>query len=97
MLTVDRIKTVVTKHGKEYGIKNAYLFGSYAKGTATDASDVDIIIDDGGNIETLLQLSGFKNALIDDLGTNVDVLTMDGVRPRFYDLIKNERVILYGA
>ena len=97
MLTIEQIKETVSKYGKKYGIKNAYLFGSYAKGTADDKSDVDIIIDDGGNIETLLELSSFRTDLIDELGANVDVLTVDGVRPRFYELIKNDRVALYGA
>ncbi|MBQ6147911.1 nucleotidyltransferase domain-containing protein, partial [Candidatus Saccharibacteria bacterium] len=47
MLTIDRIKEVVTRLGKKYGVKNVYLFGSYAKNTATENSDVDLIIDKG--------------------------------------------------
>lgn len=42
MLTIEEIKAAVEKVGKKYGIKNAYLFGSYAKGEATEDSDVDI-------------------------------------------------------
>ena len=41
-LTVDEIKRAVTKVSKQYSIKNAYLFGSYANGCANDESDVDI-------------------------------------------------------
>ena len=97
MLTIEEIKRAVTKIGKKYGIKNAYLFGSYAKGKATESSDVDIIID-RGNIGDLIELSGFRLDLIDELnGVGVDVLTTGGVRPRFFDLIKNDRVLLYGA
>ena len=47
MLTINTIKAVVSKIGKKYGIKSAYLFGSYAKGTATENSDVDLVIDKG--------------------------------------------------
>lgn len=98
MLTINQIKTAVTKVGKKYNIKNAYLFGSYAKKTATENSDVDIIIDDAGNIKTLLDLSGFRLELIDELnGTNVDVLTTKGVLPKFFNMIKNDRIPLYGA
>lgn len=98
MLTIDEIRTAVTKVGKKYGIKNAYLFGSYAKNIANENSDVDVIIDDGGNIKGLIELSGFRLDLIDELnGVDVDVLTVDGMKPRFFDLIKNDRILLYGA
>lgn len=97
MLTIEEIKHAVAKIGKKYGIKNAYLFGSYAKGKATESSDVDIIID-RGNIGDLIELSGFRLDLINELnGVDVDVLTTGSVRPRFFDLIKSDRILLYGA
>ena len=96
MLSINEISQAVAKVGQKYRIKNAYLFGSYAKGEATENSDVDIIIDDGGNIDSLFELSSFRLELVDELGTNVDVLTTDGVRPNFFDLIKNDRILIYG-
>ena len=97
MLTIEEIKRAVTKVGKKYGIKNAYLFGSYARGEANENSDVDIIID-RGKIDGLIELSGFRLDLIDELnGNDVDVLTLGGVRPKFFDIIKNDRILLYGA
>ena len=96
MLTINEIKLAVAKIGKKYNIKKAYLFGSYAKGEAHENSDVDIIIDDDGNIKGLFELSGFRLELINELGTNVDVLTTDGIRQHFFDLIKNDRILIYG-
>ena len=75
MLTIEKIREGVAKVGKKYNIKNAYLFGSYAKGTATDASDVDLFIDDGGNIKSYVAFNGFRLDLIDELGKDVDLLT----------------------
>ena len=96
MLTIDEIKRAVTKVGRKYGVKNAYLFGSYAKGTAHEGRDVDLIIDDGGKIKSLFELSGFRLDVMDELGgTSVDVLTMDGVKERFLSLIKNDRILVY--
>lgn len=96
MLTLDEIKSAVKKIGDKYGIKNAYLFGSYARGEATEQSDVDIIID-RGRIRGL-ELSGFRLDLVDELGgTEVDVLTNASLRPKFYDMIKNDRILIYGA
>ena len=96
MLTIQNIKEAVAKVGKKYGIKNAYLFGSYARGEANEDSDVDIIIDKG-KITGLIELSGFRLELVDELGTEVDVLTTGGVRPRFFEMIANDRILLYGA
>ena len=96
MLTIPEIKAAVAKVGKKYGIKNAYLFGSYARGEANEESDVDIIID-RGKMRGLIQLSGFRLDLADELGNDVDVVTTGGVEPRFFDMIKNDRMLVYGA
>ena len=97
MLTIEEIKAAVTKVGKRYGIKSAYLFGSYARGEAVEDSDVDIIID-RGKIDGLIELSGFRLDLMRELnGNEVDVVTVGGVRPKFLDLIKNDRILIYGA
>lgn len=96
MLTIDDIKTAVAKVGKKYGIKSAYLFGSYARGEANEKSDVDLIIEKGEMRG--LEVSGFRLDLIDELdGVEVDVLTDKGVRPKFFDFIKNDRMLVYGA
>ena len=95
MLTIEEIKKAVTKVGKKYGIKSAYLFGSYAKGTANEDSDVDLIVDDGGNIRGYIAFNGFRFDLMDELGTNVDLLTPNSMGERFYNLIKNDRVLVY--
>ena len=96
MLTIDEIKMAVSKIGKKYGINKAYLFGSYARGEANEDSDVDLIID-RGKIRGL-QLSGFRLDLIDELGgVDVDVLTEGSIRPRFFDFIKDDRILVYGA
>jgi len=32
---------------KRYGVRRAILFGSYGKGTATEKSDIDMVVDSG--------------------------------------------------
>lgn len=96
MLTIERIRDVVSRVGKKYGIKNAYLFGSYARGEATETSDVDILFN-AGSITTFDDYYDCHKTLEDELGTKVDLLTMDGINPRFYELIKSDRISLYGA
>ena len=96
MLTQEQIRNAVARVGKRYGIRKAYLFGSYAKGEANENSDVDILIDRGA-MKGLIALSGFRLDLAEELGTEVDVLTTGAVRPAFFEVIKNDRVLLYGA
>ena len=96
MVTIQQIKATVSKYAQKHGIKNAYLFGSYAKGEATVDSDIDIIIEKG-RLQTYDEYCDMKFGIEDELGVDVDLLTTDGVRPRFYELIKNDRILLYGA
>ena len=96
MLTVNRIKDIVSRLGKKYGIKNAYLLGSYAKNTATAKSDVDLIIDKG-DICSFADYFELHEELEQELGTGVDLLTSQGIPERFYELIKNDRILLYAA
>lgn len=96
MLTVEKIREIVTKVGKKYGIKNAYLFGSYAKGTANENSDVDIIVD-MSNMHRYKDYFHFCDDLENELGTDVDVISEEGMFPGFFDLVKNDRIPLYGV
>ena len=97
MLTLERIKEVVSLLGKKYGIKNAYLFGSYAKGTANDDSDVDLIVDKGAALHTYKEYFSFCDELETELGKPVDVTSESGLLPGFFELIKNDRILLYGS
>ena len=45
--TLPQLKRVLTPVFDAYGVRKAILFGSYAKGTAQPASDVDLWVDSG--------------------------------------------------
>ena len=44
ILSIQKIKDVCTDVFADYDIEYCYLFGSYAKGKATETSDVDLLI-----------------------------------------------------
>ena len=44
MYSIDEIKEIVKPILKKYDVRKAYIFGSYARGEATEESDVDIMI-----------------------------------------------------
>ena len=43
--TIDTIKSILTPVFVKYDIKQAVLFGSFAKGCANENSDVDLLVD----------------------------------------------------
>lgn len=45
ILNSDDIKKVIAKYFKDKPVKKVWLFGSYARNEADDASDVDVLID----------------------------------------------------
>ncbi len=73
---------IATKHDAldeilgRYQAANPRLFGSVARGDATNMSDVDLLVDllpGGGN--ELLRVAGIAEELSNVLGTQVDVVT----------------------
>lgn len=73
ILTLEFIKTGCAKVFKEYGVEYCYLFGSYAKGNATEKSDVDLLVSvqiDG------LGFFGLVETLRETLKKKVDVLDL---------------------
>ena len=62
----------------EYGVKRIGLFGSYAKGTPSETSDVDVVVEFARPIG--LRFVEFAEYLESLLGKRVDVLTPAGVQ-----------------
>lgn len=44
ILTVEKIKEICTEIFSSYNVDYCYLFGSYAKGKATENSDIDLLV-----------------------------------------------------
>ena len=95
VLELDEIRGTVSELGRRYGLKRAYLFGSYARGEATPESDVDIRIDKG-NLRGLFALSGLRLALVERLEREVDLLTTDSLDAKFLARIQPEEIQIYG-
>ena len=54
-------------------IQKALVFGSYAKGTATSASDIDILIDSDGEIKGI-EFFGILEDVVETLEAPVDLI-----------------------
>ena len=44
MVAIDRIEEFGRRIGREFGAEKVVLFGSYARGTITEDSDVDLLV-----------------------------------------------------
>ena len=95
ILSVKDIKDACNEVFSEYPISFAYLFGSYAKNTAKEDSDVDILIS--------TELSGMRFfGLVDKikaaLGKNVDLLTTEQLKDNMVliDEILQDGMKIYG-
>ena len=76
-----------------YGASNIRIFGSFARGTADDRSDVDFLVDLAPG-RSLFDLGGLLYELQELLGRNVDVVTPAGLRPRIKERVIKEAVEL---
>lgn len=88
------IKNAIEPIAKLYGIKKMYLFGSYAKGTANEQSDIDLLIEKGKPM-SLLKLSGMRQMVEEALNLSVDLVTTAGIEDEFQKEIAGTEILLY--
>ena len=74
MLTVDTIQKGIREVAPLFDIKKAILFGSYAEGTQTEDSDVDLLVEFTLPSVSLYKLAGAKLKLQTVFGRNVDLI-----------------------
>ncbi len=91
--SIPEIKKIVQPLAKQYGLKRVYLFGSYARGAATEKSDVDLHVDTGK--AKGFALGGFQQEVQAALGTSVDIATTKGLSNEFRSEIAKEEILLY--
>lgn len=95
ILTISEIKEIINKIFNNYDIKYCYLFGSYAKGKASEKSDVDLLI---GSDITGLKYYGLLQELIDGLHKKVDLIKIDSAITNidFINDILKDGIKIYG-
>ncbi len=77
-------------------VRRLDLFGSRAKGTAKDGSDVDLLVEyEPGRTPGLLGFISLQEELADLLGAEVDLVSSGGLSPYMRDEILASRSSLY--
>ena len=95
MLTVQQIADSVIIASQEYPLRKVELFGSYANGSNTPKSDVDLLVEFSQPKVSLLTLSALKTRMEELLGSDVDIV--HGPLPDGCLLEIDRRIPLYGA
>ena len=92
-MKLEEIKAIVIPILKKHNITKAGIFGSYANGSATTQSDIDLLIELGTKI-SLLDFVGIKFELEDALGQHIDLVEYESIKPLLKDDIMNSQVII---
>lgn len=72
-------------------LKRLRVFGSIVKGTATEDSDIDVLVD-FKETPSLFDLGGMVSDFEESLGRSVDLVMTDALIPELKDIILNEAV-----
>lgn len=96
MITLADISSTISRVLARYDVREAYLFGSFARGEQAPDSDIDLRLACGATITfgTLYELS---LELEKELGRKVDIVTNppEHMRPAFRKSIEQDEVRLY--
>ena len=92
--TVEQIRSIAAPIARSYGVNSLSLFGSYARGEATDDSDIDILVDCGA-IRSAFQIGGLYADLSERLGKELDLVTTDHRDKAFLGRIRRDQLRLY--
>ena len=101
--SVEELKRRIAPVAEKYGLREVYLFGSYARSEATEQSDVDILVDrSGSKVRGMFEMGGLYEDLRASVGKEVDLVTTQTLEqsstrqrtPLFVRNVQTERIRL---
>ena len=92
MKTSSEIRALLSQSKSElvrkYGIKQLGIFGSYGRGDQGPSSDIDILVEFSEPIG--IEFVDLANELERILDGKVDLVSKDGIKPRYWKLVASE-------
>ena len=95
MLTMSEIEEEIRMLLKKYHAEDALLFGSYARGDATEDSDVDVLVRGGQHFQRT-NIFALAEDLRELLGKDVDVFELsevDADSPLYETIMREGKMI----
>lgn len=94
MKTLLEMKATLKKHkptlSERFKVRRIGIFGSYVRGRETKTSDIDILVELSDPIGW--EFVDLKEFLEEILGLNVDLVTINALKPQLRDAILEEVV-----
>ncbi len=93
MITRDEVVKKLKDHKEEirsFGVKRIGLFGSFAKGTSKEKSDIDIVVEFEEGMATFKNVGGLLEYLEKLLGRDIDLLTPKGIESIRIEHVKEQ-------
>ena len=91
--TLEEIKEVIEQHRPElksqFHVDKIGVFGSYARGTQKKRADIDFLVSFDKPI-SYFTLGGLYEYLKEIMGTDVDVVPREDLRPEFSDSVMKD-------
>lgn len=81
---------------KKFGVKHVWVFGSYVRGEARETSDIDILVEFEKGKKTFDNYMELKFFLEELFGVNVDLLTVEALKPKIRKYVWKEAVPVEG-
>ena len=103
--TITQIKERIEPIARRYDLAAVYLFGSYAKGSATEDSDVDILVDKtGSSLVGMFAMGGLYNDLYEAMEKRISLITTSALEqphtqertPWLVENLNREKLKIYG-
>ena len=95
IFTIRDIQHLVKPIAEKYGVKEIYLFGSYARGEANESSDLDFLVFgwDGFKLTMIFSLAEDLRKV---LKKDVDVFEINEINENsdFYKAVMKERLLV---
>jgi predicted nucleotidyltransferase len=79
---------------RRYGVRRLGVFGSHARGTATEESDLDFVVE--FERKTFDAYMGLKEFLERAFDRRVDLVLSGGIKPRLREIILKEAIYAEG-
>ena len=87
---LEALRDLKPELAAKYKLRSIALFGSYARGDQTSASDIDVLVDVDPGIG--LGFVDLADTIEARLGVKTDVVPDDGVNPRYRAFIQKDVV-----
>lgn len=98
--SIEELRQIIIPVAARHGLSKVYIFGSYARGDATEDSDVDLCID-AGMLRGLFALGSLYADLSEALDKKLDLITEKSLKYNtdkdFLNHLMRERILLYEA